>query len=208
MNTRSLRRRAADQISAWLPALIMCFFALASLWLVRSAPRFDIPAGSEEDSSRSDSFMEQFSVRRFDATGAPLSLLTGERGQHYAAGDTMHVTQPRLRATGKSGLLTTARAQRGKSISGGSEIQLFENALVVREAGQDTEGRQQPRLQFKGEHLHLFVDEDRLLSEQPSELMRERDTFTGNRLDYDSKTGIAHLTGKVHGVLRPAAHKK
>lgn len=207
MSTHRLRRRAADQLSAWLPALIMCVFALATLWLVRSAPRFDTPAAPQEDSGRSDSFMEQFSVHRFDADGTQLSHLTGERALHYAAGDTMRVTGPRLRATGQNGLLTTARAKRGHSTGGGAEVQLFEDAIVVREAGKDAEGRQQPRLQFKGEHLHVFVDEDRLLSEQPSELMRERDTFTGNRLDYDNKTGIAHLTGKVHGVLQPAARK-
>lgn len=207
MNAHRLRRRAAEQISAWLPALIMCVFALATLWLVRSAPRFDAPAGSAPDSGRSDAFMENFSVRRFDASGAPLSYLTGEHSQHYAAGDTIHVTEPRLRATGKNGLLTTARAKRGHSSGGGSEIQLFDNALVVREAGKDADGRQQPRLQFKGEHLHVFVDEERLRSELPSELMRERDTFTGERLDYNDKTGIAHLTGKVRGVLQPAPRK-
>lgn len=207
MSTHSLRRRATDQLSAWLPALLMCVFALGTLWLVRSAPKFDTPAADAPDSGRSDSFMEQFSVRRFDATGKPLSFLSGERGQHYAAGDTMLVTQPRIRATGKSGLLTTARAERGHSSGGGSEVQLFENAIVVREAGKDTEGRQHPRLQFKGEHLHVFVDEERLRSELPSELMRERDTFTGDKLDYNDKTGIAHLTGKVHGVLQPAQRK-
>ena len=207
MTPHRLRRRAADQISAWLPALIMCVFALATLWLVRSAPRFDAPADTAPDSGRSDSFMEQFSVRRFDAAGTPLSLLSGERGQHYTAGDTLHITQPRLRASGKSGLLTTARAERGHSSGGGSEVQLFGNALVVREAGKDAEGKQHPRLQFKGEHLHVFVDEDRLESDLPSELMRERDTFTGDTLDYNDKTGIANLTGKVRGVLQPAPRK-
>ena len=44
-------------------------------------------------------------------------------------------------------------------------------------------------------------------SDLPSELMRERDTFTGQQLDYDNKTGIAHLTGKVRGILHPAARK-
>ena len=207
MNTHRLRRRAADQISAWLPALIMCVFALATLWLVRSAPRIDAPAGLAADSTRSDSFMEQFSVRRFDATGAQLSYLSGERGQHYAAGDAIHVTAPRLHSLGRTGLRTTARAERGHSSSGGAEIQLFEDALVVREAGKDTEGRQHPRLQFKGEHLHVFVDEERLESSLPAELSRERDTFTGESLDYDNKTGIAHLTGRVRGTLQPASRK-
>ena len=207
MSAHSLRRRAADQLSAWLPALLMCVFALATLWLVRSAPKFDAPAAQERDDGRSDSFMEQFSVRRFDADGKALSLLTGERGLHYPADDTMLVTQPRLHSTGKNGLLTTARAERGHSSGGGSEVQLIENALVVREAGKDNEGRQHPRLQFKGEHLHVFVDEDRLQSDLPSELMRSSDTFTGDKLDYNDKTGIAHLTGRVHGVLQPATRK-
>ena len=50
----------------------------------------------------------------------------------------------------------------------------------------------------------VFVDEERVRSSKPSTLTRERDTFAGDTLDYDDKTGIALLTGKVHCVLQPA----
>ena len=202
MNAAQLRRHAVNQLSVWLPVLVMAIFALATWWLVRSAPKPEEARIEKIDDGHPDYFMEHFAIRRFEADGAPRATLAGEHGEHYPVSDTLRVRQPRLLATTRIGLLTTAQAQRSHSDSAGKEVQLFDRAVVIREAGTDNTGRQQPRLQFRGDHLHVFVDEDRVRAEKPVELTREPDIFTGDRLDYSDKTGIALLSGHVHGILQ------
>jgi lipopolysaccharide export system protein LptC len=63
-----------------------------------------------------------------------------------------------------------------------------------------------PRLEFRGEFLHAFVDEKRVSSDQPVTLRRGNDVLTGDTFDYDDKSGIARLHGRVRGTL-PARAK-
>ena len=60
-----------------------------------------------------------------------------------------------------------------------------------------------PRLEFQGEFLHVFVDEERVSSDQPVRLTRGADVFTGDVFAYDDRSGVAELSGRVRGVLQP-----
>ena len=64
-------------------------------------------------------------------------------------------------------------------------------------------GGQVPRLEFRGEYLHTFIDEERVQSDRPVELRRGADVFTGDVFAYDDRSGVAELTGRVRGVLQP-----
>ena len=102
------------------------------------------------------------------------------------------------------GRVTVATALRGVSNGDGSEIQLFGNAVIVREATKRPDGTAVPRMEFRGEYLHAFVNEDRVSSDKPVELLRGADRFVGDQFDYDNRTGVAVLKGRVRGVLQPA----
>ena len=110
-----------------------------------------------------------------------------------------------MRSVSPTGTLTHATAQRGLSNGDASEIQLFGNAIVTRDATVDASGKAIPQLQFKGEFLHAFLDTERVRSHLPVVLTRGADRFTGDSMDYDSKTGIANLQGRVKGLLMPSA---
>ena len=58
-------------------------------------------------------------------------------------------------------------------------------------------------MEFLGEYLHAFIDEERVSSDQPVELRRGADVFTGDVFSYDDRSGVAELTGRVRGVLQP-----
>ncbi|MDO5626010.1 MAG: LPS export ABC transporter periplasmic protein LptC [Pseudomonadota bacterium] len=203
MNRTHLMRLGRDQLSTWLPALMMMLFALGTWWLVRSAPRVTGAPVESVVSAEPDAFMRQFSVRSFDPEGRLRNELTGTEGQHFPATDTMLVQSPRMRAFDELGRLTTATAQRGQSNGDGSEIELFGDALVVREPFTAPDGRTQPRLTMQGEHLHAFVEQERVQSEQAVRLTRGQDVFTGERFDFDNQTGVANLQGRVRGVIQP-----
>ncbi len=203
MNRARLWHQGMDQLSAWLPALLMMLFALATWWLVRSAPRFDAAPEAPTALHTPDYFMRDFSVRSFDPSGRLKSELFGSEGHHIPATDQVRVQQPRIRSLNAQGHPTVATAERAVASGDGAEVELFGNARVLREAVQRPGGGQVPQLEFRGEYLHTFIDEERVQSDQPVELRRGADVFTGDVFAYDDRSGVAELTGRVHGVLQP-----
>ena len=84
-------------------------------------------------------------------------------------------------------------------------MQLFGNAIVIREAATSPTGQVLPRLEFRGEFLHAFLDTERVKSNKPVTLIRGKDQFTADNLDYDNLSGVADLQGRVRGTLIPTA---
>ncbi len=203
MSESRLARIGRDQLSTWLPALLMMLFALGTWWLVRSAPKIPSADEARAVSKEPDYFMHEFRVRSFDPTGRMTSDLKGVEGHHYPATDTLEVKDPHMRSVDDQGRTTVATALRGVSNSDGSEIQLYGNAVVVREPITRANGTIMPRVEFRGEYLHAFVNEDRVSSDKPVELLRGTDRFVGDQFDYDNRTGVAELKGRVRGVLQP-----
>ena len=203
MSESRLARIGRDQLSTWLPALLMMLFALGTWWLVRSAPKFASESAARVASKEPDYFMRDFRVRGFDANGRMTSDLTGVEGHHFPATDTLEVKDPHMRSFDEQGRLTVGTALRGVSNADGSEIQLYGNAVVVREPFTRADGTLIPRLEFRSEYLHAFVDEDRVSSDKPVELLRGNDRFVGDRFEYDDRSGVAELKGRVRGVLQP-----
>ena len=112
-----------------------------------------------------------------------------------------------MRSVSPEGRVTTASANSALTNADGSEVQLFGNAIVTREPlvrkGQAT----LPRLEFRGEFLHAWVNDERVRSNQPVTLKRGSDTFTADSMDYDNLDQILNLRGRVHGTLQPAARR-
>ena len=85
----------------------------------------------------------------------------------------------------------------------GSEVQLIGNARVVREATKDAAGNDLPRMEFKGEFLHSYVNEERVKSHLPVVMTRDTDQFQGDDFAYNNLTGVADLKGRVKAILYP-----
>ncbi len=203
MNSARLWRHGKEQFFAWLPALMMGLFALGTAWLVRQTPGLNAAAPQGPLLHEPDYQMRQFSVRSFDAGGRLKSELMGAEGHHFPDTDTLEVAQPRVRSFDAQGQLTIGSAERGLSNGDGTDIQLYGQARVVREAAAAAGDRTgAPRLEFRGEYLHAWTEDKRVSSDQPVELLRGADRFTGDRFDYDEKSGIANLRGSVRGVIQ------
>lgn len=192
-----------DRASIYLPIILMGLLALGTYWLVRNTP-LAAPAGADAVvSNEPDYFMRRFSVKTFDTGGRLKSEVTGTELRHYPGTDTLEIDQPRIRAINDKGLLTVATANRALSNGDGSEVQLFGNAVVTREAGTDAQGNAVPSLQFRGEFLHAFIDTERIRSHKPVTLTRGGDQFTADSMDYDNADRVMDLRGRVRGVLSP-----
>jgi lipopolysaccharide export system protein LptC len=197
--------RAWDRITIYLPVILMGLLALGTWWTVRNTPIFLAPEPEQPVRHEPDYFMRKFSVKTFDGAGRLKSEMFGTEARHYPDSDTLEIDQVRMRAINKEGRLTTATANRALSNADGSEVQLFGNAVVVRDEATGNDGKVIPRLEFRGEFLHAFVDTERVKSHLPVILTRGTDQFTADTLAYDNLDRVADLKGRVRGVLTPSA---
>ncbi len=202
-----LMRRAWERLSLYLPVILMGALALGTYWLVRSTPLLLAPEQEPLARHQPDYFMRKFSVKTFDGAGRLKSEVLGTDARHYPDTDTLEIDLVRIRSFNEEGRLTTATARRALTNGDASEVQLFGDARVVREPLIDKAGQQQPRMEFRGEFLHAFMDTERVKSHKPVELTRGRDKFTGDTMDFDNLDRIMQLTGRVKGTLVPDAAK-
>ena len=195
--------RTWDQVSIYLPVVLMGALALGTYWLVRNSPVFSAQEAAKAAKHEIDYYMRKFTIKSFGETGQLKSEIYGVEGRHYRDSDTLEIDQPRILSISDAGRPVTSTGNRALSNGDGSEVQLMGNARVVREAAAGTDGKVLPRLEFKGEFLHAFVNEERVKSHLPVVLIRGADRFTGDTFAYDNMTGIAELKGRVKGQLVP-----
>ena len=204
---RNWVRQGWEQFSLYLPVVLMGLLALGTWWLVRNAPMPLLPAIERQQGNQPDYFMKSFSVKSFDASGRLQSEVQGEEARHYPDSDTLEIDKARMRSVTPQGRLTVATADRALTNADGSEVQLFGNAIVTREPFVTAGKQPQPQLQFQGEFLHAWPNEERVSSNQPVVLTRGKDRFTADSMQYSNLDLVMKLQGRVRGTLQPSRTK-
>jgi lipopolysaccharide export system protein LptC len=203
-------RRVWDRLAVYLPLLLMGLMAMSTYWLVRNTPATGEVELDAPPRHVPDYFMHDFSVKVFAEDGRLKSELVGTEGRHYPDTDTLEIDQPRVRVLGAKGSVTTAVAARGLINADGTEAQLFDKAVVVREASINPQGVVTPRTEMHSDFLHLFADTEQVRSHLPVLLVRGAgDRFTSQEgMDYNNLDRVMQLTGRVRGTLLPPKDKK
>ncbi len=196
-------RLAWDRLSIYLPIMLMGLLALGTYWLVRSTPLLESGTTEQPLRKEPDYQMERFSIKTFDSKGRLKSEVYGAQARHYPQTDILEIDQVRIRSFNPRGYMTVATANRAVANNDASEVQLMGNAQVVREAVADRSGVVLPRVSFSGEFLHAFLEEERIKSHKPVELVRGTDRITAESLDYRNFDQVVELRGRVRGTLQP-----
>lgn len=197
--------RVLDRVSIYVPIVLMGALALSTYWLVRNSPVFGTPEAAKAARHDVDYFMRKFTIKSFDEVGILRSEVKGLEGRHYADTDTLEIDQPRILSISDLGRHVTSTSTRALSNGDGSEVQLFGDARVVRDPVKGVDGEVMPRMEFSGEFLHAYVNEERVKSHLPVVLTRGADQFSGDTFAYNNVTGIVELKGRVKGLLVPKA---
>jgi lipopolysaccharide export system protein LptC len=202
-------RRMWDRLAVYLPIVLMAFMAMTTYWLVRNTPVAGDAELEADPRHVPDYFMRDFSVKVFGADGKLKSEMIGIEGRHYPDTDTLEIDQPHIRIINPEGRLTTAVAKRGLINADGSEAQLFDKAVVVREATTNAQGVAVPRTELQSDFLHLFANTEEVRSHLPVVLVRGAgDRFSGDGMDYDNLDRVMQLNGRVRGTLLPRKDKQ
>ena len=198
---------AWDRLSIYLPVALMALLALGTYWLVQSSPKAGAPAVESAVRQEPDYFMRNFSVRTFVETGRLKSEVFGSAARHFPDSDTTEIDQVRIRAFDDQDQLTTATAKRALTNNDASEVELFGNAWVVREAIVNKGVETSPRMEFRSEYLHAFMNTERVESNQPVEIFRGKDVFSADTMEYDNLHQVMVMRGRVKGRLVPVTAK-
>lgn len=194
-------RVAVERLTLYLPVLLMGVLALASYWLLRATPPSPGPATARTEVHHPHHVMRQFSVRTHGAGGALKTEVLGTEARLFPDDGSMEVDNPRVRSFSPDGVLTTLDGEHGWVNKAHDEFVLRRNARVVRQAATLPNGQQLSRLEFQGQHLRVYTDTRRVLSDEPVVLQRGADRLSGNRLDYNDDQRVAVLTGRVRAQL-------
>lgn len=186
-----------DQLSAYLPLLLMLLLALGTWWLVKSTPHPGAPGEKAPPRADPDYTMDRFVVERFDKLGHLKLRIEGQRMRHYPDTGRVEVDDPNIRAISPDGRTTLATAKRAISNADGSEVQLLGDARVD---SQDPRGRP---VEIRSDFLHAFLDTERLRSHLPVVVSSNGSSFRADGLDYDNLTGLLQLQGRTSAVLQP-----
>jgi len=195
--------RFVEQLSSYLPLLLMALLALGTWWLVKNTPTTDSDRPTAPLRHEPDYTMTNFMVRRFAADGTMRAQIEGDTARHYPDTDTLEIDNVRVRAVGPDGAVTRAEARLALANGDGSEVQLHGGAHVVREGlhGEDP-------VDFRGEFLHAFLDTERVRSHLPVVVTRGGTQVHADAMDYDNLERIVQLRGRVTATFPAAGHPR
>ncbi|BDU59485.1 hypothetical protein LMORI2_24670 [Limnohabitans sp. MORI2] len=202
-------RRMFDRLAVYLPLVLMGLMAMTTYWLVRNTPSIEDAEAEAPLRHVPDYFLNDFSVKVFSEEGRLKSEVIGVEGRHYPDTDTLEIDLPNIRVLSVEGRVTTAVAKRGLVNADGTEAQLFDKAVVVREAHTNEQGVLTPSSELHSDFLHLFADTEQVQSHLPIVLVRgSGDRFTSqDGMQYDNLDHVMKLTGRVRGTLLPPKEK-
>lgn len=195
--------RFVDQATASLPIVLMALLAAGTWWLVKNTPVPDEPRPPAELRHEPDYTMGQFSVQHYTPAGRPRTYLEGQEMRHYPDTDTLEIDEVRVRSLDEQGRPLVATARRALANGDASEVQLIGGARVVREPSGAPGSRDARRLEFEGEFLHVFTDQERVQSHLPVVLRQGSMQVTGQQMTYDNLARVLELRGQVRGTIPP-----
>jgi lipopolysaccharide export system protein LptC len=195
--------RVWDQLSLYLPVLLMMPLALASYLLLQATPQPMEPEPERLLTNEPDFFMRRFSVKVFAPNGTLQTEVYGAEARHHPDTDRTVIDTARIRTYSAQRQLSTATAREIISNGEGTVYELRGDAVVVRQAARNAAGERLPRMEFHGEFLRVSTDPEHIESDLPVLLIRDKDQMTADTLDYRGDSRVVELNGRVRAQLAP-----
>lgn len=205
-HTPKPRQRIWDELSTYLPGLLMAFLAMTAYWLLRAMPEPAPTDQAQQAYAEPGYFMRQFALKTFAPSGALQTEIAGTHAQYHPKTDSIEISQARITHTQAPGPTTTASAQRLISNAKQTEFWLRGNVIVIRQPSTPT----RPHLPadpiaFYGEQLNILTDPQRFISTQPITIKRGKDLITANSIQYNANDDIIELKGQVKAYIENRA---
>ena len=185
----------------WNYILPLCLVALLLAFGYRGFNK-SLPQTASQDllpeEQTADYFLEQATIKRYDARGVIEYQLVSDSVSHYDYNDTTLLTRPYMTSYKEEGKTTDTQALNGKLLSGNETLLLWDNVVMT----QMTTG-QEKKVQLDTEFLTVYPNKGTAETEYPV-LITTDDSHVkaiGMHTIYD--IGLINLKSRVRGIYEP-----
>jgi lipopolysaccharide export system protein LptC len=187
-------RAVAEQLTVYLPVLLMALLALGSFWLLKATPGDPPLAPPRAEIHQPHHVMLDFAVRTYGPSGSLSTEATGKEARLFPDDGSMEMDQLTAQNVGPTGAMTRLSSDRGWTNKVQDEFVLRGNAHLVHQ-------KSGPHIEFRGEHLRVLTEKGLVLADEPILMLRDSDRVTGNQLEYNNQTRVAVISGRVRARL-------
>ena len=178
--------------SRLFPLALMFVLALLTLWLERAVREEELhPSLRRHDP---DWTVEDFRLTTYARDGAAESMLFAAKMLHYPDDDTTDLVAPRLVQTKPGEPRMTVTAGRGALSQNGEEVFLYDNVVLVREAGDDV-----PEARMMTDFLHLVRARSLVRTDQDVAISEAGRSLSGRGMEYFNDSRQLYLHDRVRG---------
>lgn len=183
------------------PLLLMLSLAALTFWLEQTVRQDEgqHPALRRHDP---DYVVDNLSHRRYNAQGAVESTLSAAKMVHYPDDDSTDLVAPRVVQTKPNEPRVTVTADRGTVSQDGEEVFLYDNVLMVREAGP-----QHPESRMRTSFLHVVRARSVVRTDREVLITEEGRMLTGRGMEYHNDSRQLFLRERVRGSFDPKTKK-
>ncbi|MDR2882122.1 MAG: LPS export ABC transporter periplasmic protein LptC [Azoarcus sp.] len=188
-------------IYRFYPLAIAALLAAGAVWLERTT-RSPEPTANVTVSETPDFIAETVRITGFAADGKLHYTLDSPVITHLPVADTTHAEQPRLQLFSHERRMWI-NADRADVAPKGTQVDFIGNVEAEREGVLSD-----PPLHLSTEHLTVWPQEQRAVSNVPVRLTHGETRGSGNNLEADNVFGVITLSGKVRMLLTPRNKRK
>lgn len=179
------------------PLLLMLALAALTFWLERTVREEEgvHPSLRRHDP---DYIVDKLTHTRFNAQGAVESRLIALKMLHYPDDDSTDLVAPYLVQTKPNEPRVTLTADRGAVSQDGEEVFLYDNVLLVREAGPE-----RPETRMRTSFMHLARGGSVIRSDREVVVTEEDRVLSGRGMEYYNDSTQLFLHERVRGRFEP-----
>ena len=182
------------------PLALMLALALLTFYLER-AVRVDEqhPSLRRHDP---DYLLTNFTTTTYGSDGRAETVLSAARMAHFPDDDSTELTTPRMEQAKAKAPRFTVTAERGVLSSGGDEIFLYENVVLVRDAD-----LQRPQARMTTSFLHILQDRALVRTDREVLIQEDRRSIAGRGMEYHNGSSEFILRSDVRARFEPEPKK-
>lgn len=182
------------------PLILMLALALLTFYLERAARDDDAhPSLRRHDP---DYLVTQFTTTSYDRNGVAGSVLSASQMTHYPDDDSTELTEPRMLQSRPAEPRLRLRADRGQLSSGGDEVFLYDNVVLVREAD-----KAKPQARVTTSFLHVLRERSVVRTDRTVQIVDGRRSISGRGMEYRNETSEFLMRNNVTAKFEPRARK-
>ena len=179
------------------PLLLMLALAGLTFWLERMV-REEEGAHPSQRRHDPDYVVDNLTHTQFNLKGQVDSTLVAAKMLHYPDDDSTELVTPRVVQTKPDEPRVTLTADRGTLSQDGEEVFLYDNVLVVREAGR---GRRETRMRTN--FMHVVKGRSVIRTDQDVVITEEDRVLSARGMEYHNDTMELFLHERVRGRFEP-----